>query len=158
MKQDDPAKWIRENPSSEHPETARLRLGKDTIDQLAAIKRESMDNVYRYINELMEKAKEELGHARSASNDNRKVLLAQYIDEIVAYLKGHNIEVDPPRQHEREGDRAGPRLYVLDDVSGFFGQVRCILDQWLADHLDKVHKEIAIAHNLQERASRQSGN
>src|SRR5688572_26546938 len=113
MKQDNPMTWSRDMPGSEHPETARLRLGKETIDQLTAIKRESMDNTYRYINELVGKAKEELAHARSASNDHRKILLAQHIDELIAYLKGHNFELATPRWAEGEGDKKGPRTYVL---------------------------------------------
>jgi len=146
--------WPRELQGSEHPETARLRLGKETIDQLTAMKRESMDNTYRYISDLVEKAKEELTHARTSSNDHRKVLLAQHIDELVAYLKGHNFELATPRWAEGEGDKKGPRTYVLDDVSAFFGQVRCLVDQWHSDHLAKVLKEVAILQNLQERASR----
>lgn len=155
MKQDNPTSWPRDFQGSEHPETARLRLGKEAIDQLTAIKRESMDNTYRYINELVEKAKEELTHARSSSNDQRKILLAQHIDELVAYLKGHNFELATPRWAEGEADKKGTRTYVLDDVSAFFGQVRCLVDQWHSDHLAKVLKEIAILQNLQERTSRQ---
>jgi hypothetical protein len=155
MKQDNPTVWSRDLQGSEHPETARLRLGKETIDQLTAIKRESMDNIYRYINDLVDKAKEELQHARAASNDHRKTLLAQHIDELVAYLKGHNIELDLPRLAPPDDDKKAPRSYVLDDVSGFFGQVRCIVDQWHSNHLDKVLKEVTILQNLQERTSRQ---
>lgn len=155
MKLDNPKGWSRHLQGSEHPETARLRLGKETIDQVAAMKRESMDNIYRYINDLVDKGKEELQHARSASNDHRKTLLAQHIDELVAYLKGHNFEIEPPRRAEGEGDKKGARTYVLDDVSAFFGQVRCLVDQWHSDHLAKVLKEVAILQNLQERTSRQ---
>jgi hypothetical protein len=155
MKQDNPIAWSRDLQGSEHPETARLRLGKETIDQMTAIKRESMDNIYRYINDLVDKAKDELQHARSATNDHRKTLLAQHIDELVAYLGGHNIELDPPQLAAPDGDRKAARSYVLDDVSGFFGQVRCIVDQWHSDHLAKVLKEVAILQNLQERTSRQ---
>ena len=154
MKQDNPIAWSRDLQGSEHPETARLRLGKEMIDQLLAIKRENMDNIYRYINDLIDKAKEELQHARASSNDHRKTLLAQHIDELVAYLHGHNIEIDPPQQASLDGDKKAARSYVLDDVSGFFGQVRCLVDQWHSDHLAKVLKEVAILQNLQERASR----
>ena len=146
--------WPLELQGSEHPETARLRLGKEAIDQLLAIKREGMDNIYRYINELVDKAKAELEHARSASNDHRKTLLTQHIDELVAYLHGHNIELDPPRHALLEGDKKGARTYMLDDVSRFFGQVRCIVDQWHSNHLAKVLTEISILQNLQERNSR----
>ena len=147
--------WPRELQGSEYRETARLRLGKEMIDQLLAIKRENMDNIYRYINDLIDKAKEELQHARAASNDHRKTLLAQHIDELVAYLHGHNIELAAPRLSDGEGDKKGARSYVLDDVSGFFGQVRCLVDQWHSDHLAKVVKEITILQNLQDRTSRQ---
>ena len=155
MKQDNPMTWSRDVQGSEHPETARLRLGKETIDQLTAMKREGMDNIYRYINDLVEKAKEELQHARSSSNDHRKTLLAQHIDELAAYLKGHNIELDLPRLASAGSEGKAARSYVLDDVSGFFGQVRCIVDQWHSDHLAKVLKEVSILQNLQERTSRQ---
>ena len=146
--------WSRDVQGWEHPETARLRLGKETIDQLTAMKREGMDNIYKYINDLVEKAKDELQHARSSSNDHRKTLLAQHIDELVAYLKGHNIELNPPRLASPGSEGKAARSYVLDEVSGFFGQVRCVVDQWHSDHLAKVLKEVAILQNLQERASR----
>ena len=155
MKQEDPFAWKHDFRGAEHPETARLRLGKETIDQLAAIKRESMDNVYKYINDLLDKAKEELQHARSANNDHRKAMLAQHIDEMIAYLGGHNLDVDPPKLAGGDSGKGGARSYALDDVSAFFGRVRCVVDQWHSDHLSKVHKEIAILHNLQERSSRQ---
>ena len=154
MKQDNPIAWSRDLQGSEHPETARLRLGKETIDQLTAMKREGMDNIYKYINDLVDKAKEELQHARSASNDHRKTLLAQHIDELVAYLKGHNIELDLPRLASAGSEGKAARSYVLDDVSGFFGQVRCVVDQWHSDHLAKVLKEVSILQNLQERTAR----
>ena len=155
MKQDNPTVWSRDLQGSEHPETARLRLGKEAIDQLTALKRENMDNIYKYINELVDKAKEELQHARAANNEHRKALLAQHIDELTAYLKGHNIKLDPPKLAAAEGGGKGAKSYVLDEVSGFFGQVRCIVDQWHSDHLAKVLKEVAILQNLQERTSRQ---
>ena len=152
MIQDNPTNWPVDLRGSEHPDTARLRLGKETIDQTLAIKRESMDNIYKYINDLVDKAKEELQHARSSSNDHRKTLLAQHIDELVAYLNGHNLPLAPPRVTQSGKD--GPRTYVLDEVSGFFGQVRCVVDQWHADHLAKVVKEITILQYMQERNTR----
>ena len=155
MKQDNPIAWSRDLQGSEHPETARLRLGKETIDQLLAIKRESMDNIYKYINDLVDKAREELQHARSSSNDHRKLLLAQHIDELIAYLHGHTIELDPPRQIDGEGASRGSKTYALDDVSRFFGQVRCVVDQWHSEHLAKILKEVSILQNLQERTLRQ---
>jgi hypothetical protein len=155
VKLDNPTAWPLDLHGSEHPETARLRLGKEAIDQLLAIKRESMDNIYKYINELVDKAKDELQHARAANNDHRRILLAQHIDELVAYLHGHNIELDPPRHALLDGDKKGTRSYVLDDVSRFFGQVRCVVDQWHSNHLAKVLTEIAILQNLQERTTRQ---
>ena len=125
MIQDNPMSWPSDLRGSEHPDTARLRLGKETIDQMLAMKREGMDKIYIYINELVDKAKEELQHARSASN--------------------------PPKL---ENGGQGARIYVLDDVSSFFGQVRCVVDQWHADHLAKVVKEITILQYMQERNTR----
>ena len=152
MIQDNPMSWPSDLRGSEHPDTARLRLGKETIDQMLAMKREGMDGIYKYINELVDKAKEELQHARSSSNDHRKTLLAQHIDELVAYLNGHNLPLEPPKM--AEGGNGGPRTYVLDEVSSFFGQVRCVVDQWHADHLAKVVKEITILQYMQERNTR----
>jgi hypothetical protein len=154
VKQDNPIAWPLDLQGSEHPETARLRLGKEAIDQLLAIKRESMDNIYKYISDLLDKAKDELQHARAASNDHRRILLTQHIDELIAYLHGHNIELEAPRHSLTEGDKKGTRSYVLDDVSRFFGEVRCVVDQWHSNHLAKVLTEIAILQNLQERTSR----
>ena len=151
MIQDNPMSWPSDLRGSEHPDTARLRLGKETIDQMLAMKREGMDKIYIYINELVDKAKEELQHARSASNDHRKMTLAAHIDELVAYLAGHNLPLDPPKL---ENGGQGARIYVLDDVSSFFGQVRCVVDQWHADHLAKVVKEITILQYMQERNTR----
>lgn len=155
MKQENLMPSLRDLQGSEHPETARLRLGKEMIDMLSAIKREGADNTYAYINELLGKAREELQHARSASNDHRKVLLSQHVDEIVAYLRGIKLDVKTPRLQD-EGGKGASRSFVLDDVPNFFGEVRCAIDQWHADHLSAVHKEIAIMHNLQARGASRS--
>ena len=52
------------------------------------------------------------------------------------------------------GGNGGSRTYVLVDVSAFFGLVRCVVDQWHADHLAKVVKEITILQYMQERNTR----
>lgn len=80
-----------------------------------------MDRVYEYLTGLLDKAKEELQHARSGSNDLRRAALRQHVDEIVAYLKGQALDVVPPPRYD---DTAPPALrgtYVLDEVSGFLG-------------------------------------
>jgi hypothetical protein len=132
---------------SEHPDTARLRVQQDYVDKMIALKRENMDRVSQYIDDLLAKAKEELGHARSGSNELRKLALAQHINEIVAYLKGQAIEIQPPAI-QGEGARAG---YNLEEVPGFFGRVRCVLDQWHDTHMIELYDEMVTLVKLKKQ-------
>jgi hypothetical protein len=105
-----------------------------------------MDRIYNYINALLEKAKEELGHSRSGggSGDARRMALKQHVDEIAAYLKGQALDVQLPATY---GERGGAQLahhYVLEDVPAFFGRVKCVLDQWYDSHLLSVYDEVVI--------------
>jgi len=131
---------------SEHPDTAALRVQKDYVDTMISLKRENMDRIYNYINALLDKAKEELGHSRSggSSGDGRRMALKQHVDEIAAYLKGQALDVQLPATY---GERGGPALahhYVLEDVPAFFGRVKCVLDQWYDSHLLSVYDEVVI--------------
>ena len=65
MIQQNPKDWQQGFWGSEHPETAALRVQKDYVDTMIALKRENMDRVYLYLTSLLDKAKEELGLARS---------------------------------------------------------------------------------------------
>ncbi len=143
MIQENPISWSQGFHGSEHPETAALRVQKDYVDTMVALKRENMDRVYEYLTGLLEKAKEELGHARTGNNEHRRQALRQNVDEIIAYLKGQALDVTAPK-FENGG-------YALDDVPAFFGQVKCVLDQWFDSHLMSVYDEIVILVNLKKK-------
>lgn len=129
---------------SEHPETAALRVQKDYVDTMVALKRENMDRIYVYLNGLIEKAKEELGMARSGgqSADGRRMALKQHVDEIAAYLKAQALVVELPRMHNPQDGGGSSGHYVLEDVPPFFGRVRCVLDQWYDSHLLALYDEV----------------
>ncbi len=144
MIQQNPKDWSQGFWGSEHPETAALRVQKDYVDTMVSLKRENMDRIYAYLTGLIEKAKEELGMARSGgqSADGRRQALKQHIDEIAAYLKAQALEVDLPRTYPiPEGSNAAPN-YVLEDVPPFFGRVKCVLDQWYDSHLLSLYDEV----------------
>lgn len=143
MIQENSVRWGQAFQGSEHPDTAALRIKKDYVDTMIALKRENMERVYSYLGGLLEKAKEELGHARSGSAEHRKAALRQHIDEISAYLKGQSLEVTAP-------PKGSDGHYVLDEVAGFFGQVKCVLDQWYDSHLIAMYDEMVILTNLKK--------
>jgi hypothetical protein len=149
MLQENPANWSQGFWGSEHPDTAALRVQKDYVDTMIALKRENMDRVYVYLTGLLDKAKEELHHARTAGNELRRLALRQNVDEIVAYLKGQALDVAPPPVQEPVG-------YVLDEVPAFFGRVKCVIDQWYDSHLMSVYDEVVILMSLRNKASVQS--
>jgi hypothetical protein len=143
MIQDNPNNWSQGFWGSEHPDTARVRVKKDYVDTMIALKRENMDRVYAYLTGLIEKAKEEAQHARAGNNEHRRAAVRQNIDEIIAYLKGQSLDVAPP---EMQGGN-----YVLDDIASFFGRVKCVLDQWYDSHLMSVYDEIVILVNPKKK-------
>jgi hypothetical protein len=150
MIQENSSSWSQGFWGSEHPQTAALRVKKDYVDKMIALKRENMDRVYEYLTGLLDKAKEELHHARSGSNDLRRAALRQHVDEIIAYLKGQALDVVAPGRYD---DSASPALrgtYVLDEVSGFFGRVKCVLDQWYDSHLIALYDEMVTLMNLKK--------
>ena len=146
MIQQNPKDWSQGFWGSEHPETAALRVQKDYVDTMIALKRENMDRIYTYINALIDKGKEELGHARSggSSGDHRRMALRQHVDEIAAYLKGQALDIQMPRTYGEAGGAALRDHYVLEDVPAFFGRVKCVLDQWYDSHLLAVYDEVVI--------------
>lgn len=147
MIQENPEKWPPVTHGafhgSEHPDTAALHIKKAYVDTMISLKRENMERVYSYLMGLMDKAKEELGHARGSQADHRRAALRQHVDEIAAYLKGQALDVAPPA-------RNSDGTYVLDEVAGFFGQVKCVLDQWYDSHLIAMYDEMVILTNLKK--------
>lgn len=149
----DPTNWSQGFQGSEHPDTARVRVRKEYVDAMIALKRENMDRVYVYLNGLMEKAKEELALARGTSADGRRAALRQHIDEIIAYLKGQSLDVPPPQLYGEKAGAAFAESYVLEEIPSFFGQVKCVLDQWYDSHLIAVYDEMVALVNLKKSAS-----
>ena len=147
MIQENPVSWGQGFAGSEHPETAAIRVQKEYVDKMIALKRENMARVYAYLPGLIERAKEKMQHARGANNEHRRSALKQQIDEIVAYLKGQAIDIAPPPLYGDEGGASFRGSYVLDDIPGFFGQVKCVLDQWYDSHLIAVYDEMVILVN-----------
>jgi hypothetical protein len=134
--------WSSDFARCEHPETARLHIQRGFVETIAGLKRQTIDQSYKYLNGLIEKAKDELAHARSASNDLRRATLQQHIDEMVAYCAGHGINVRLPN---RNGDALGQSLahfYVLDEVPSFLGEIKFLIDLWYDGALTKVHDEM----------------
>jgi hypothetical protein len=148
----DPTNWSQGFQGSEHPDTARVRVRKEYVDAMIALKRENMDRVYAYLNGLMEKAKEELALARGSSADGRRAALRQHIDEIIAYLKGQSLDVPAPQLYGEKAGAAYAGSYVLEEIPGFFGQVKCVLDQWYDSHLIEVYDEMLALVNLKKSA------
>lgn len=142
MIQENPVSWGQGFSGSEHPETAAIRVQKEYVDTMIALKRENMDRVFLYLTGLIERAKEEMQHARGTNNEHRRAALKQQVDEIVAYLKGQAIDLDPPSVYGDEGGAAFRGSYVLEEIPAFFGQVKCVLDQWYDSHLIAVYDEM----------------
>ncbi len=134
--------WSAAFAACEHPETARLRIQRDFVETIAKLKRQTTDQSYFYLNGLIDKAKDELSHARSASNDLRRATLQQHIDELVAYCAGHGIRVRLPN---RNGDALGESLanfYVLEEIPVFLGEIKFLIDLWYDRAMIKVHDEM----------------
>ena len=143
--------WSAAFTTCEHPETARLHVQRDFVEAIAALKRQSTDQSYKYLIGLIERAKDELGHARSASNDLRRATLQQHIDELVAYCAGHGINVRPPN---RNGDALGEafaHFYALEEVPTFLGEIKFLIDLWYDGALAKVHDEMLALTGLEAK-------
>ena len=153
MIQENPVNWGQGFHGSEHPDTAKLRVRKEYVDAMIALKRENMDRVYAYLTGLIEKAKEEMQHARGSNADHRRAALRQHIDEIAAYLKGQAIEVPSPAMYDEKAGAGYSGTYVLEAIPPFFGQVKCVLDQWYDSHLIEVYDEMVNLVNLKRPAA-----
>lgn len=147
MIQENSSHWTKDRAQtgngSELPDTVRLRIRQEQIAAITALKRENIDNIYNYLSGMIDKAKEELAHCRSSSNEHRRALLRQHIDEIVAYLGGHNIGANPPARYDSKNSQFEEGMYVLNEVPTFLGEVRCVIDQWHGQTLSKVHDEVS---------------
>jgi hypothetical protein len=143
-----PATWARAPQGAEHPDSTRIRIEKEYIDTITALRRENIDAVYEYLTTLIEKAKEELGHARSSSNDLRRAALGQHIEEISAYLKTHGIATAPPNKYGEQYGAANRNFYVLEEIPGYIGEIKCIIDQWRAKQLDTLYDELLKLINI----------
>lgn len=144
MIHEDPIEWEQGFHGSEHPKTAAIRVRKEYVERMIALKRENMDHVYAYMTELLDKAKEELGHCRSggSSGDHRRLALKQHVDEIAAYLMGQGFEIATPATYRDDSGAALANHYVLEEVPTYFGRVKCALDQWFDSHLIAVYDEM----------------
>lgn len=150
MIQENPAAWSQGFHGSEHPETAALRVQKDYVETMIALKRENMDRIFAYLTGVMDKAKEELQHARGAQADHRRAALRQHVDEIVAYLKGQALDITAPSLYGPEAGASFVGTYNLDEIATFFGRVKCVLDQWYDSHLIAVYDEMVTLVNLKK--------
>ena len=128
--------------AGEHPDTARHRIQHDFIMTVTGLSRESADRKYAYLTRLIERAKEELGHARSASNEMRMAAMQQNIDELDAYLEGHGIRAKLPNRHGDDASASLAKFYALEEIPAFLGEMTFLIDLWYEQELAKVHEEL----------------
>jgi hypothetical protein len=147
-----PLAWSADFAGTEHPETARLRLQRDYIATVTALKRESADQTYAYLSGLIDKAKEELGHSRNTNNDSRRAMLQQHIDELGAYVTGHGITIKLPNRYAPNPNETAQGFYVIDEIPAWFGEVKFLIDLWYDQHLAKVHDEVSALIGLRRPA------
>lgn len=134
--------WSAAFANCEHPETARLHIQHSYVETIAGLKRHTIDQSYAYLSGLIDKAKDELGHARAASNDLRRATLQQHIDELVAYCSGHGINVRLPNRNGDATAQSAAHLYVIEEVPAFLGEIKFLIDLWYDGALTKVHDEM----------------
>lgn len=128
--------------SGEHPDTARHRIQHDFIMQVSHLSREAIDRKYAHLMRLIDRAKEELGHARSASNEVRMAAMQQNIDELVAYVSGHGIRAKLPNRNGEAGPASAANFFVLGEIPAFLGEMTFLIDLWYEKELAKVHDEL----------------
>lgn len=128
--------------SGEHPDTARHRIQHDFIMQVSHLSREAVDRKYAHLMRLIERAKEELGHARSASNEMRMAAMQQNIDELIAYVSGHGIRAKLPNRNGESGPTSAANFFVLEEIPAFLGEMTFLIDLWYEKELAKVHDEL----------------
>lgn len=126
----------------EHPDTARHRIQRDFIVSVSNLSRETADRKYAMLTGLIDRAKEELGHARSASNEMRLAAMQQNIDELVAYVAGHGIRPKLPNRNGEGASASMAKFYVLEEIPTFLGEVSFLIDLWYEQELAKVHAEL----------------
>lgn len=131
-----------EGSLGEHPDTARHRIQHDFIMQVSKLSREAIDRKYAYLTRLVDRAKEELGHARSASNEVRVAAMQQNIDELIAYLSGHGIRAKLPNRNGEAGPASAANFFVLGEIPAFLGEITFLIDLWYEKELTKVHDEL----------------
>lgn len=132
----------RDGHAGEHPDTARHRIQQDYILQITQLSREPVDRKYAYLMRLVDRAKEELGHARSASNEMRMAAMQQNIDELVAYLAGYGIRATLPNRNGESGPTSAANFFVLEEIPAFLGELTFLIDLWFEKELAKVHDEL----------------
>lgn len=135
----------------EHPDTARHRIQHDFIMTVSSLSREAIDRKYAYLTHLIERAKEELGHARSAGNETRMAAMQQNIDELVAYVSGHGIRAKLPNRNGESGSASIANFYVLGEIPAFLGEMSFLVDLWYEKELAKVHDELLQLTGLSAR-------
>ena len=136
------AAWGADFAGSEHPETARHRIQHDFIMAACTLSREAADKKYAYLQRLMERAKEELGHARAASNEGRMAAMQQNIDELIAYIAGHGMHPKLPNRNGENGPVSSANYFVLEEIPAFLGEVSFLIDMWYQGELAKAHDEL----------------
>lgn len=128
--------------AGEHPDTARHRIQHDFIMAVTRLSREPADRKYAYLCRLIERAKEELGHARSASNDVRMAAMQQNIDELIAYAEGHGIRAKLPNRNSDEVAANRAKYFALEEIPAFLGEMTFLIDLWYEQEIAKVHEEL----------------
>lgn len=135
----------------EHPDTARHRIQHNFIMQVSQLSREAVDRKYAYLTRLVDRAKEELGHARSASNEMRMAAMQQNIDELIAYVSGHGIRAKLPNRNGESGPTSAANFFVLEEIPAFLGEMTFLIDLWYEKELAKVHDELLQLTGLASR-------
>lgn len=134
--------WGPDFAASEHPDTARHRIQQEFVLAISQLSRETLDRKYAYLQRLIDRAKEELGHARSASNEMRMAAMQQNIDELVAYVDGYGIRAKLPNRNGENGSINIASFYVLEEIPTFLGELSFQIDVWYDTELAKVHDEL----------------
>jgi hypothetical protein len=145
--------WSQDFATGEHPDTARHRIQQEFVLAVSALSRETLDRKYAYLQRLIDRAKEELGHARSASNEMRMAAMQQNIDELVAYVDGYGIRAKLPNRNGENGSIAISSFYVLEEIPYFLGELTFQIDVWYDTELAKVHDELLKLTGLAARVA-----
>ncbi|WP_284126510.1 hypothetical protein [Parerythrobacter aestuarii] len=137
-----PVPWSQDFATSEHPDTARHRIQREYIMAVTELPRGNLERKYAYLQQLISRAKEELGHARSANNEHRMAAMQQNIDELVAYVSGYGIRANLPNRNGENGSTAIASFYVLEEIPTFLGELGFLIDRWYEEELAGIHDEL----------------